>query len=128
MTLKGSLGIIALVFALGVASLGLVLFRMNPYSAKYLSLSLFYISFFMATAGLFILVGFVVRFFARRRDEEFYNPMNVSLRQGILLSLCLTGLLGFQSLHTLSFLDAAILVLIILLIEVYCIAKERTEK
>jgi hypothetical protein len=72
-----------------------------------------------------MLVGVGVRIIARRRDEEFYNPLNVSLRQGLLIGLCTTGLLGFQALKTLTAWDSFLLMAIIVLIEVYFMARER---
>ncbi len=125
MTARKSLAIVAIVLLLGSASFFLVLFRLNPYSAPLLSLPLFYVSSFFMLSSLATLVGFAGRWITRRKDEEFYNPLNVSLRQGFLLSLCVIGLLLFQAIRTLSYFDVILLVAIIVLIEVYFMAREK---
>jgi peptidoglycan/LPS O-acetylase OafA/YrhL len=125
MTLKNSLTIVVVTLALGLASFGLVLFRLNPYSAPQLSIPMFYVSFFFFVSSIATLIGFFARMITRKKDEEFYNPLNVSLRQGVLLGLCTGGLLAFQSMRTLTMWDGILLVAIIVLIEVYFMARER---
>ena len=125
MTLKSSLATVVIALILGLASFALVLFRLNPYSAPQLSIPLFYISFFFFVSGIAMLIGFFARMLTRKKDEEFYNPLNVALRQGVLLALCTCGLLAFQSMRTLALWDSILLVAIIVLIEVYFMARER---
>jgi hypothetical protein len=125
MTIGKSLVIVSSVFVLGVVSTLLVIFRLHPYSAPNISITSFFISFFFFVSSFFTLVGFTARYFTRRKDEEFYNPMNVSLRQGVLLGLCVSGLAGFQIIRTLGIWEVLLLVSIIVLVEVYFMARER---
>ena len=125
MTLHQSLIIVAIALILGLASFALVIFRLNPYSAPQISIPLFFVSFFFFVIGLTTIIGFFTRMLTRKKDEEFYNPLNVALRQGILLALCTCGLLAFQSMRTLTLWDSVLLVAIIVLIEVYFMARER---
>ncbi len=125
MTLHQSLIIVAIALILGLASFALVIFRLNPYSAPQISIPLFFVSFFFFVSGLTTIIGFFARMLTRKKDEEFYNPLNVALRQGILLALCTCGLLAFQSMRTLTLWDSVLLVAIIVLIEVYFMARER---
>ena len=125
MTIRHSLTTVVITLILGLASFTLVLFRLNPYSAPQLSIPLFYVSFFFLVSSIATLVGFFARMVTRKKDEEFYNPLNVALRQGILLGLCTGGLLAFQSIRALTMWDSILLVAIIILIEVYFMARER---
>lgn len=127
MTSLRSLIIVLVVFLLGGISFLLVLFRLHPYSAPHVSITLFYISLFFVVSSLATLIGYGARFLTRKKDEEFYNPLNVSLRQGILLGICVSGLLAYQSTRTLTMVDSVLLVAIIVLIEVYFMARERVE-
>jgi len=78
----------------------------------------FYLSLFLAIAGLVSLIGFAVRVKVGR-GETIYNHMGVSARQAILLSLVLVGLLLLQAVRVLNWWDGILLVTAILMLELY---------
>jgi len=100
-----------------------VLYRVNPFG-KSISLVLFYISLFFALAGTFTLIGFYIRVFISK-NEIYFENINVSLRQGILLSICTIAALVFQSFRVLTWLTGILLVSILILFEIYLITEER---
>ncbi len=69
------------------------------------------------------LIGYVIRI-AFYRDELLLNHFNVSLRQGIILGFCLCGLIGLQTMRTLTWWNGPIVVIIAFMIELYFVAKE----
>lgn len=88
------------VFILGIIFLTLIslgflvyiLTNIDPYNTTILTFILFYLSFFVAVAGLFTLVGFYLRrLFIKNKIPA--RLLKMSFRQGILISIILTGLL-----------------------------------
>lgn len=88
-----------------------------------ISIVLFFTSLFFALTSLFTIIGFYFRQWLNK-SEIGYNQINVSLRQGILLSLCTVGCLLFLLLGVLTWWDGLLLVAIITLIEFYFTSKE----
>ena len=80
------LTVISLVFLVFIVT------NIDPYDTTILSFILFYLSFFVAAAGFFILTGFYLRkLFVKKKIV--YRLLKTSFRQGILISIILTGLL-----------------------------------
>ena len=112
---------IAAVF--GWASWGVVINKLSPYVSPAPALILFYTSLFIALTATFALLGFYLRVWLNKH-EIYYQHINIALRQGVLLSLIMcTGLL-FQRLRVLTWWDGLLLVLIMILVEFYFMAKE----
>jgi len=83
------IGILALI---SLISLIYILTNINPFNTTILSFVLFYLSFFVALAGLFVLAGFYLRkLFIKNKIAV--RLLKTSFKQGILLSLILTGIL-----------------------------------
>lgn len=107
----------------GWASWGLVIHKLSPYESPAPALTLFYTSLFIALTATFALLGFYLRVWLNR-DEVYFQHINIALRQGVLLSIIMcTGLL-FQRLRVLTWWDGLLLVLIMILVEFYFMAKE----
>lgn len=103
---------------ISLVSLTFILTNIDPYSTTILNFALFYLSFFVALAGLFILSGFYLRkLFVKKKIA--YRLLRTSFRQGILISLILTGFLLLQSFKVLSWWSGGIIVLVIIIFEIY---------
>ncbi len=77
---------------ISLISLSFILNKIDPYTAKLIHFILFYLSFFVAAAGLFALAGFCLRKIILKNKIPI-GLLKTSLRQGILISIILTGLL-----------------------------------
>ena len=100
-----------------------VITRVNPFGRS-ISLVLFYFSLFFALAGTFTLIGFYLRLFFSK-NEIYFKNINISLRQGTLLSLCTIAALIFQSMRVLTWITGILLVSIVVLLEIYLITDNR---
>ncbi len=108
---------------LGWVAFAVVVFRLNPYSSSQIALPFFFLSLFIALSATLSLAGFYIRVIFYKH-EIFYNHINVSLRQGLLLALGICGLVTLQMLRTLTWWDGLLLLLIIFLIEFYFMTRE----
>ena len=109
---------------ISLISLIYILTEADPYNTTLLSFVLFYLSFFIAVAGLFISAGFYLRKLIIK-NKILYRLLRTSFRQGILISLILTGLLLLQGFRILNWISGIFLVVIILVIEIYLGRKQR---
>lgn len=106
-----------------LVSLFIVLTRLDPFADERLALILFFVSLFLSSSSVLSLLGYAIRVFFYS-DELFLNHFNVSLRQGIILGLCVSALMGFQILRTLTWWNGLLIVVISFLVEIYFVAKE----
>ena len=113
-----------LVFAVLLSGICLtaILVYLNPISSDLLVFILFYLSIFIGSSGIITLIGFFIRRISRRKKaslpikQAIYN-LEVSFRQGFLLSIILIVTLILQSERVLSLWYLLILVGIIRLTE-----------
>ena len=92
------------IFVLGISFLTLIslifllfiLTKIDPYNAEIIYLILFYLSFFVAVAGLLTLAGFYLRTLIIKNKIPA-RLFKTSLKQGILISLILTIFLLLRS-------------------------------
>lgn len=77
---------------ISLVSLTYILVNIDPYNASVLTFVLFYLSFFVAVAGLFIGGGFYLRKLIIKNKIPA-RLLKTSFRQGILIAIILTGLL-----------------------------------
>jgi len=113
-----------LVFAVLLSGICLtaILVYLNPISSDLLVFILFYLSIFIGSSGIITLIGFFIRRISRRKKaplpikQAIYN-LEVSFRQGFLLSIILIVTLILQSERVLSWWYLLILVGIIGLTE-----------
>lgn len=106
----------------------LVLFRLDPctapgkiticHSASALALLLFFTSAFFALTATFTLLGFGLRLWLHQY-EIYLDHLNISLRQGLLLTFCTLAAAGLLLLNALTWWSGFILILIIILLEFY---------
>ena len=99
-------------------SLFFIVTNTDPYNINFLSLALFYPSFFIAAAGLFVITGFFLRrlFIIKKIAPRLFKA---SFRQGILLSIILTSFLLLQGFKILTWWSGGLVAVIVLAIEVY---------
>ncbi|EKD49353.1 MAG: hypothetical protein ACD_63C00173G0002 [uncultured bacterium] len=98
-----------------------VLFFVDPDAGK-LGVSALYMTLFMTLVGIFTLFGYRIRVFASK-GEELYAHMGMSLRQGILFSIAVVGILFLQSLRILNWWDGGLLVGFLILLEFFFLSR-----
>jgi len=104
----------------------LIIYRLTPYEMAGLSLAFFFLTLFMFLASFFAVTGFYFRVWLFKNDI-FYKQVNLSLRQGVLLSLLSVFALIFQMLKVLGWFSGLLLVVIIVLLEFYFSLKDAEE-
>lgn len=122
MTLKSYLWGMRISTVLSVAAWIAVIYNVNPEETGIIGQALFYLSLFLALAGVFIL--FLT--WARRKilgSDWAFAHLGMSFRQGILFSALANALLIFQSLKILTWWDGLLLVAGIFIIELYFLSK-----
>ncbi len=100
------MGLVLVVF-LASACLAAILVYFNPSSSGVHIFTLFYLSLFTSTTGVFTLIGFLIRQFSRKKrfsmpEGQAIRNLEISFRQGLLLSVILIALLALQSQRILS--------------------------
>jgi len=114
---------LALAGVMSSSSLYLVMTKIDPTTDETLGLVLFFLSLFFAVSSILSLIGYFLRM-TLYRDELFLNHFNLSLRQGIILGICVCALMGLQVLRTLTWWNGLVIVIISFLIEIYFVAQE----
>ncbi len=100
-----------------------VLFKLDPKESTGLALGLFYISLFFALTSTFTLTGYYLRLWFNR-NEVYYDHINVSLRQAVLLSVIALGCLTFQLLGILTWWLGLLFIGSVTLVELYFLARQ----
>lgn len=95
-----------------------IFFNSDPYTADIFTKTAFFVSLFLFFGGFLTFLGFYLRVYFSNR-EVIYDNFPVALRQALLVSFLLTGLLVLQSLRVLSLWDSIILTVVVILIELY---------
>lgn len=108
---------------LGWASWIVVLNNLSPFISGYLALTLFYASLFIALTGTFSILNYYLRL-AINKSKNYYQHLNTALRQGSLLSAMICVGLAFQRLRVLTWWVAVLVLIIVLLIEYYFMARD----
>jgi hypothetical protein len=97
---------------------GMVIVKLDPYGSTALALGLFYISLFFAFISTFTVIGFGLRRWIGK-NEIHYHHLSVSLRQGLLLSICTLISISFLIMGVLKWWNGLLLVTIAVLVEMY---------
>ncbi|MBT3865172.1 hypothetical protein HOE67_04905 [Candidatus Peregrinibacteria bacterium] len=100
-----------------------VIFKFNPYESASLALAFFYVSLFIALSCTFTVLGYFFRLWLYR-NEVFYMHINISLRQGILLSVIAVSCLILLMLNVLNWWSGMLLVIAATLLEFYFTSQE----
>lgn len=116
MSLKTYLVGIAISTFLCWSAFFLTITNIDPFAADYSGLASFFISFFLGTLGLTILIMMYIR--SRMSSvAELYEKMPVLVRQSLLISFGLTAILWMQSMRVFRWWTGLMLVIILILIE-----------
>jgi len=115
--------IIGLTALLSWAAFATVIFKFNPYESISLALVFFYVSLFISLSTTFTLLGYFFRLWLYR-NEVFYLHINISLRQGIILSLIAVCCLILLMLNVLTWWSGGLLILAASLLEFYFTSQE----
>ncbi len=122
MTLRSYLWGIRISAFLSVATWLAVVYNIDPEETGLAGQALFYVSFFLALAGIFILFLTWIR--RKILGKEWISAhLGMSFRQGVLLSFLASALLVFQSFRILTWWDGLLLVAGIFIIELYFLSK-----
>ncbi len=95
-----------------------IIFLTDPYQIEIKIFAAFFASLLLALVGSLTLLGYNIRIRVSKR-EILYAHLGTSLRQAILLSLVIVGLLLLLAARVLNWWDGILLVSAILLLELY---------
>ena len=100
---------------LASACLAAILIYLNPEIANPFIFILFYLSLFIASTGIFTLIGLLIRWISNRRGfsllaNRAFRQLEISFRQGLLLAFILVAALVLQSQRVLSWWHLPLLV------------------
>ena len=126
-SLKAYLFGIFMATVLSWAAFVLIIFNVNPYSTSRWILFLFFLCLFLALVGTITLIGFYLRFWFSKKEIGFAH-IGPSIRQAILLSLCVITLLALQILRLVNIWTGILLVLAILSLEFFFRTKKEKVK
>ncbi len=101
----------------------LVVTKMSPYESMGPSLTFFFVTLFIALTTTLTAIGFYFRLWVFK-NEIFYKHINVSLRQGVFLSLVAVFSLVFQMIKVLTWWSGMLLVAVAVLLEFYFSSKD----
>ncbi|MDF1498377.1 MAG: hypothetical protein P1P85_03435 [Patescibacteria group bacterium] len=103
-------------------SLILILIYIDPETAGFIAVILFFLVLFLFLSGFFAVFGFYLRIKLLKNKTGFHQ-IGVAFRQGIFLSLIFTGMLVLQSFEMLYFWSVALFIISIGLLELYSMSK-----
>ena len=101
----------------------LVITKMSPYESMGPSLTFFFVTLFIALTTTLTAIGFYFRLWVFK-NEIFYKHINVSLRQGVFLSLIAVFSLVFQMIRVLTWWSGILLIAVAVLLEFYFSVKD----
>ncbi|MBU1137255.1 hypothetical protein KKD72_02735 [Patescibacteria group bacterium] len=115
MSLSGYLAGLVLVVFLAIACLTAILVYFSPYASGAGVFSLLYLALLISSVGIFTLIGFAIRQMARKKriplpQGQVTRNLEVSFRQGFLLSIILVSVLILQSQRLLYWWHLVVLV------------------
>lgn len=124
MTLKKYLIGIAVSTVLTFVAFMLVLFYVDPFDTGIVGFVGFYASLFFTIIGAFTIIGFYLRIWSSG-NEVVYAHVAPSFRQAIFLAVIIIGSLLLQSFRLLTWWDAILFVLSIVLLEFFFMSRMR---
>ena len=126
-SLKNYLLLIFLATMLFWAAWILIILKVDPYIGGRNMIILFFISLFLSLTGLLTLIGFLLRiWFSKNELINLY--LRPSVRQAILISLCIIVLLSIQILRLVNIWSGLLIVLAILSLEFFFRTKKEKVK
>lgn len=100
-----------------------IVFNVNPFESPFWMIFLFYFAIFLFLAAAFSLAGFYLKVWASRREVIFAHLVP-TLRQSLIFSLAITGLIFLQQIRVLNWWVAILFVLAIGMLELFFRAKK----
>lgn len=98
------------------AALLLLLYKLDPYENTAMALSLFFVVDFFLLTGIFTSILFFLKKW-KSHDKIYLKHMNISMRQGVFLSILVNICLGLLILGLLRVWNGLLIVSIITLLE-----------
>lgn len=95
-----------------------MLFRVDPFTAGKSALVVFLAILFLSLSGLLVFPGYYLRRVINK-DKIPLNNFNVSLRQSLLISIAIVGLLILKSMDSLAWWDGSLLIISLILLEMF---------
>jgi hypothetical protein len=114
---------ILLATSISTAGWLLIIFKIDVYETTSIGLNLFFISGFLSLSGIYCLILFMMKRW-KNDDKVYIKDISISLRQGVLLSICTLLCLGLLMLDLLRLWNGLLLVSITTLIEFYMSSKD----
>ena len=96
----------------------LIVINVNPFQAPWWIVGIFYFTLFLFFVALFSIIGFYFRVWLTNR-EVIYSHLVPTVRQGIILSLIIVGLVFLQQVKVLNWYIAGLFILAIGMIELF---------
>jgi hypothetical protein len=96
----------------------LILFNIDPFKTDFLSIAAFYASLFIWLSSLISLINYFVRLWFNNKEVVYAN-LTTALRQGMLISLIVVGLLILEQLNVLNWWVGGIWSIVVLLTELF---------
>lgn len=103
---------------LGLGVFLAILFNSDPNTADIFTKIAFFVSLFIFLAGFLTFCGFYLRVYFSNR-EIIYTNLPLAIRQATLISFLIVGIAALQALRVLTIWDAAILAIIVILVELF---------
>ncbi|HNX10769.1 MAG TPA: hypothetical protein PKI61_01370 [bacterium] len=126
MTLKNYLsvmgGLTAVLWGLFIA----VMFLINPENTNWLGFLLFYLSLFLALAGIIAILGFLIRFKVKGQALILHS-VKTAFRQSFLFAFLIVAVLWLLSQNLFSWLNLILLIIIISVLEFFLLGSKKTE-
>ena len=110
-----------LIFVITLLALGTwlsLLFNIDPKITDNMTIIFFFLSLFIALSGLFTFIGFYLRIYFSNH-EILFSALPAAVRQGLFLSMLITGLLVLKSLKVLNLWDGLVFAAIIVIPELF---------
>ena len=102
----------------------MVISFINPQTAGFFGLVLFYLSLFFALVGILALAGYLFRWLFTRRYSKS-EEVTISFRQAIFFAMVVSGAFFLQGNRLLTWLNALLLVVLVTVIEFLFISLKR---
>jgi hypothetical protein len=125
MTLKAYLIIMSSATSICLVALAFVLWSVDPTGTNWIGFCLFYSSLFLSLAGIFSLVGFLIRFIALKQELAF-RLVRDAFRQSFLFSFLIVAILYLLSKNLFSWMNVIFLVIGITVFEFFLLGYNRS--
>jgi hypothetical protein len=112
MTLKKYLFLMILATIICWGAWALILFFVNPKTAGVLGIAIFYVALFLGLAGVFSIVGFIIRYLTIKQ-EFAYRHVKTAFRQGLMFAFLLVVCLFLQSQGLLVWWNGLLLIILL---------------